>query len=146
MEYVIQLVAALVGSLGFVLIFNPCKKTLFPSILGGMLGWAVYLLCEYFGFGVFVSTIIAAAFCQVYAEVFARIIKAPTTVFYIPAIVPLVPGGSLYYTVFYAATNNMEMFKAYGITTLQVAFGIGVGASFVSAIMLLLKRPKYRKG
>lgn len=145
MEYVIQLLAALVGSFGFSLIFNPGKKILFPSTLGGMLGWAVYLLCEHLGFGVFVSTIIAAAFCQVYAEVFARILKAPATVFYIPSIVPLVPGGSLYYTVFYAATNNMEMFKSYGITTLQVAFGIGVGASFVSAIMLLLKKPKLKK-
>ncbi len=142
MNFVIQLVAALVGSLGFALIFNAGKKTLFPSIVGGMLGWAVYLLFEYLNVGVFVATIVAAAFCQIYSEVFARILKAPTTVIYIPAIVPLVPGGALYNTMYNAAINDWENFRYYGATTLKVAFGIAVGASFVSAILLLLSKKK----
>ncbi len=142
MDIVIQLIAVLVGSLGFALIFNAGKKTLFPSILGGMLGWAVYLLFEHLKIGVFLATIAAAAFCQIYSEIFARVLKAPTTVIYIPAIVPLVPGGSLYNAMYNAAINDWENFRYYGITTLKVAFGIAVGASFVSAILLLLPKKK----
>lgn len=140
MDIIIQLLAALIGSLGFALIFNAGKKTLFPSGFGGMLGWAVYLLFEYLDVGVFLASIAAAAFCQIYSEVFARVLKAPTTVFYITAIVPLVPGGSLYNTMYNAAINDWDKFRYYGATTLKVAFGIAVGASFVSAIMLLLPK------
>ncbi len=142
MKFVIQLIGALIGSLGFSLIFNSGKKTLIPAIIGGTMGWAVYLVFEYLGAGVFVATIAAAAFCQIYSETFARILKAPMTVFYIPAIIPLVPGGSLYYTMYYAAINDWGGFRHYGSTTLKVAFGIAVGASFVSAILLLLPKRK----
>jgi uncharacterized membrane protein YjjB (DUF3815 family) len=142
LKIVIQLIAAWVGALGFALIFNSGKKTLIPSIFGGMLGWAVYLLFEHLNVGVFLATIAAAAFCQIYSEVFARILKAPTTVIYIPSIVPLVPGGSLYNTMYSAAINDWNNFRFYGATTLKVAFGIAVGASFVSAILLLLAKSK----
>ena len=145
LDTVIQLGAALVGSLGFSMIFNSGKKTLIPATLGGYLAWGVYLLCAHFGLGVFLSTIISAAFCQLYSEIFARVIKCPTTVLYIPAIVPLVPGGSLYYTMYYSAVADWTMAKQYGVSTLQVAFGIAVGASFVSAILLLLPRKKSAK-
>ena len=142
MDIIIQLLAALVGSLGFALIFNAGKRTMIPSIIGGMLGWAVYLFFEFLGTGVFLATIAAAAFCQIYSEIFARILKAPTTVIYIPAIVPLVPGGSLYNTMYNAAINDWGNFRYYGATTLKVAFGIAVGASFISAILLLLSKKK----
>ena len=142
MDIVIQLIAALVGSLGFALIFNAGKRILIPSFIGGMLGWAIYLLFDFLNVGVFLATIAAAAFCQIYSEVFARILKAPTTVFYIPAIVPLVPGGALYNTMYNAAINDWDNFRYYGATTLKVAFGIAVGASFVSAILLFLSKNK----
>ena len=145
MDIIIQLFVAWVGSLGFSLIFNPGKKTLLPATLGGMVGWGVYLLVEHFGAGIFLSTIAAAAFCQVYAEVFSRILKCPRTVIYIPAVVPLVPGGSLYYTMYYAAVNDWPRFMEYGAKTAQVAFGMAVGASFVSAIVLLLPHKKKKE-
>ena len=142
MNIVIQLFGALVGSWGFSLIFNARGKTLITGVAGGVIGWAVYLVCKHCGIGVFEGTVIAAAFCQMYAETFARILKTPTTVIYIPAIVPLVPGGSLYYTMYYGAISDWVNFKAYGIDTVKVAFGIAVGASFVSAILLLIPRKK----
>ena len=141
-ELIIQLVSAWVGSLGFSLMFNSGTKVLLPGTLGGMLGWAVYLLAVELNLNSFVSAVIAAAFCQIYSEVFARVIKVPKTILYIPAIVPLVPGGSLYYTMYNAAVSNWSQFKFYGMQTLHVAFGIAVGASFVSAIMLLLPAKK----
>ena len=145
MDIIIQLVAAFVGSLGFSMIFNSDKKALVPATMGGMLGWGVYLLAEEAGLGLFLSTIAAAAFCQIYSEIFSRILKTPRTVIYIPAVVPLVPGGSLYYTMYYAAVNDWTRFIEYGSKTVQVAFGMAVGASFVSAIVLLLPKKKTAK-
>lgn len=144
MEVIIQLIGAAIGSLGFSLLFNAGKRTLLPAVVGGTLGWAFYLLFEWLGASVFVAAIAASVFCQIYSEFLARLMKAPTTVFFIPAIVPLVPGGSLYHTMYYAATKDWSKFREYGVSTVQVAFGIAVGASFISALLLLLPQNKQR--
>ena len=100
---IIQLLSAFVGSLGFALLFNNDKKTMLPATFGGMFGWAVYLVFEATDIGVFLATIAAAAFCQLYSEVFSRVLKTPKTSIYITSIVPLVPGGSLFRTMYSAA-------------------------------------------
>ncbi len=141
-DIIIQLFSACIGSLGFSLIFNSEKKNLFPASMGGLLGWSVYLLCSHFKLGVFISSIGAAIFCQIYSEVMARIQKSPTTVFIIPAIIPLVPGSGLYYTMYYASLSDWENFRKYGTDTLLTAFGIAVGVSFVSAVLLLIPKKK----
>jgi len=139
MDVVVELIAAFVGSLGFSLLFNVDKKDLLPASLGGLLSWAVYLFFEYIGLGLFVSTVFSAAFAKFYSEFLARKLKAPTTVFYISAVIPLVPGGSLYYTMHYAVAKDWDQFKAYGSKTLQVAVGIAVGISLVTGILHYLK-------
>lgn len=141
-SYVVQILSAGVGSLGFALLFNLGKKNLISATVGGMASWLVYLLCFNSGLGYFLSAVVCSGFCQIYSEIFARIKKAPATVFYIPTIVPLVPGGGLYYTMYYATRSDWVNFRSYGWQTLQVALGIAVGASFVSAILLLLPRKK----
>ena len=140
---IIQLLSALVGSFGFAYLFNSGKKNLIPATFGGLLAWAVYLLFTYLNSGIFLSTVISAVVCQIYSEFFTRLLKSPTTVYYIPSIIPLVPGGALYYMLYSAAQSDWNDFFAYGSNTLQVAFGIAVGASFVSAFLLLL--PKKRR-
>jgi len=141
-----QLLTAFFGSLGFSLIFNVGKRYLVPASLGGILSWAVYLLCyDYFHIDLMVSTVISAACCQIYAEILARIMKCPTTVFYIPAVVPLIPGGSLYNTMYAAVYKDWAQFQNYGMQTLQVTLGIAVGISFVSGILYVITKYAYRK-
>ena len=141
-QSLIQILAAGIGALSFAMIFNAGRKSLLFGAIGGMLGWVVYLLGVNNGLGVFMSAAISAGFCQIYSEVFARLLKSPATVFYIPSIVPLVPGGSLYYTMYYVTKNDWSSFKSYGWSTLLTALGIAVGASFVSAALLLLPNKK----
>ncbi len=139
-EFLIQILSAAIGSLGFSFMFNSGKRNLIPSTLGGALCWLIYILSTELKIGVFVGAVITAAAIQAYSEVFARILKSPATVFYIPSIIPLVPGGALYYTMYYAANSDWSNFRFYGWQTLQVALGIAVGTSFISALLLLVKK------
>ena len=107
--------------------------------MGGVISWGVYLVFDAIGAGLFVSSLISAAVAKIYSELLARYLKAPTTVFYIPAVIPLVPGGSLYYTMSYAASREWSNFMSYGWKTLQVALGIAVGISFVTATLYYVK-------
>ena len=48
MKYIIQLLMAFLGSLGFGALYNIHGKKLFLAALGGLLAWAVYLLVNQF--------------------------------------------------------------------------------------------------
>ena len=140
MDNIIQLAAAGVGTLGFSLIFRIRKKLLPFVVLGGILNWGVYLLMVYYGGNEFFSCFIASAFAGVYSECMARLIKAPTILFVISALIPSIPGGSLYYTMSAAVSNDWAGMRAYGYKTLQTALGIAAGISVVWAVMIIFRR------
>ena len=135
-EIILQLVASFLGAMGFSLLFNVEKKHLIPCCLGGLLTWTVYLLgARLLHLPELASAALSAGACQIYAELMARALKAPATTFYIPALVPLIPGGSLYRTMDAAIGKDWVAFRHYGSSTLQVAMGIAVGLSFVAAVI-----------
>ena len=57
-----------------------------------------------------------------------------------PAILPLVPGGSLYYTMENVVHGRLEAARSYGQQTLIVALAIAAGISFVVALRELRAR------
>ena len=143
----LQLLASFLGALGFSLIFNVEKRFLIPCSLGGILVWSAYLVASLsLGWDDLLSAACSAACCQLFAEIMARVLKAPTTTFCIPALVPLIPGGSLYRTMDAAISRDLTAFKNYGGATLKIAFGIAIGLSFASACFLIFKKiPKKTK-
>ena len=138
--YVIQMIAAGGGTLGFGLLFNLRTKHLVTAVLGGVLTWAVYLLCAGWMEGIFFPTLTASAFAALYSEVMARTFKAPVPLYLLPSVVPLIPGGSLYYTMSYSVNRNWQMSGEYGYNTLQYALAIAVGMSVVWAAADMIKR------
>lgn len=135
---VMQLATALTGSLGFCLIFRLRGRLLLPASVGGAFCWAVYLLgSRHFG-GTFLPSLIASAFAAVYAELLARFLKAPATLFFISAAIPMVPGSTLYYAMSYAVQGEWEISSQYGTLTVQCALGIAIGISLVWAVCDML--------
>ena len=129
----IQLLSAFVGSLGFCLLFGLRRKLLFPAALGGLLAWAVYLATENALHISFVSNLFAAGFSVLWADVMARILRNPTTLFLTPAILPLVPGGTLYEAMSYAVRGDAELAKSFGSRTLNTALAIAAGICIMLA-------------
>ena len=143
-EMLIQLAAALCGSFGFALLFNHKGRNIAVATLGGVLTWGVYLLCESFSENLFLLNLLAAAFAAAYSEAMARVCKTPATAFLMTSIIPLVPGGSLYYTLLYVISKEEEAAQLYGVNTLLTATGIAVGLVLVSAAVRGMGR-KYMK-
>ncbi len=135
---IIQLLMAFVGSLGFSLLFGMRGKHLVPASLGGVLVWGLYLLlAKCIHDEGFMACLVAAAAAVLYAELLAHLRKCPATIFVIPAILPLVPGSGLYYTMAYAVQGNIAEAKIYGSQTLETALAIAAGISFVIALRQL---------
>ena len=129
---VVQLIAALLGALGFSLVFGLHKRHLLLASLGGLLTWGVYLLIYHFLPNLFFANLMASVFAVSAAEVLARWRKCPATLFLVPSIIPLVPGSSLYYTMSCAVQRDVARMNEYGNQLLTAAFAIAAGISFVT--------------
>ena len=136
----IQLLTAFLSSLGFSMLFGVRRRFLLPAALGGLLCWGVYLGMDAWLGREFLSCLVAAALAVIYAELHARLLKTPATLFVVPAILPLVPGGSLYYAMENAVHGRMEAAASFGQKTLVVALAIAAGISFVVALRELQTR------
>ena len=126
MIYAVQILAAFFGSMGYSLIYNTRRTKMLISSLGGAIGWGVYLLVTNFvADSVPLAYFIAAMCITVYAEIFARIKKTPTTTFLVVGIIPMIPGSALYYTMNYAFAGDLKSFFDTGVYTLRAALSLG---------------------
>lgn len=138
-----NIVLCTLGTLGFCYVLNaPIKKIPF-IIIGAFISASIFELLNSNGISIFLSTMAGSTAIGIYCEAIARIIKTPTTVILLPSTVPLLPGGSLYYTMRNLITGNMEGFKAFAVETILIGFGIAIGAIITSIIMqIILNRHK----
>ena len=102
------------GSFGFAALYNLHGKKLWTAGLGGLISWAVYLAVQVMIKNNFLINMFAAMAATIYAEMMARTLKTPATIFLISSIIPLVPGGNLYYTMNYAIAKDWKLFYLYG--------------------------------
>lgn len=137
-EIMIQLFVALTGSWGFATAFGVRQKHAVPASFGGLFGWMIYLTVEGSGQGIFISCFLATAFVAFYAEVLARILKAPATLFLVSSFIPLIPGSTLYYTMNNTIARDWEQMRYYGNRTWQYALAIAGGISLVWAFTYML--------
>lgn len=140
---IIQLIAAFFGAMGFAMVFNVRRPLIIFGALGGVLSWGLFLLMEDIFVNPFIACLISSAFSAFYAEVMARIKKSPASVFFIPSLIPHVPGGALFYCMSAAIESDWISFKGYGITTLQYALGIACGISFAWTIWYMFQKIVY---
>ncbi|MGN0037759.1 MAG: threonine/serine exporter ThrE family protein [Coriobacteriales bacterium] len=138
----LQTAMAFVGSLGFAMIFHLRRRWLMAASLGGMLSWMVYLgVTAGLGTGdIFLPTLVASAFAALYAEVCARVLKTPSLLFVIPAVIPLIPGAALYYTMSFAVVADWATCSEYLLRTLWFAAGIAAGMCITWAVEATLRR------
>ena len=81
---------------------------------------------------------IATVVISIYAEIMARILKIPVTGLLLVALLPMVPGGGIYYTMEYCVIGNDAMFIETGLHTLGIAGALAMGILFVSSFVRLL--------
>jgi len=139
----ITILYALIGSLGFALFFNIAKRHIIPATLNGTIGWAAYVIMNNVFHGtVFINALVAGLLIAILAENFARIFKAPSSIYHIIGLIPLVPGSNLYYLaealLSENATRALEQLKALAWNML----GIGAGAAAVLGVIWMTRRIK----
>ncbi|MBR5438430.1 MAG: threonine/serine exporter family protein [Clostridia bacterium] len=146
MKEIIPLLASgIIGTVGFSILFKSNKSRVFCCAVGGLLVTLVYYLCTKATDNLFIQNFMPSLFATVYAEIMARVMKAPTTPILACSVIVLIPGGRLYYTTYHFVTSNMEAFESELISMLQVAAGICVGITCISVIVNEINRHKFKQ-
>lgn len=122
-----QVLAAALGSASFSMLFGLRSSKLLFSALGGALTWGVYLISVYMGAIEPMAYALGAAAGALYAEIMARIKKTPVTVFVITSVIPLVPGGALYYAMVGLLQDDRAEFVARGLYALAASGALALG-------------------
>ena len=140
----IQILSAGVAGIGFARIFHIRPKHLPAAFVGAALGWFLYLMTKQVWNSNAIGMMFAALSVTVYSEIGARILRMPVSVIYTPSIIPLIPGGHLYYCMRGFVTDSHADFLKYGSMlledTLSIVLGTMVVLTLVSAFMQKRKR------
>ena len=137
----IQLPAAFIGTIGFSALFGTPRRYYLDCGLAGTAGWAVYLLLASAG----PTHVVGAAFLgalavAVMAHLLAVTRRCPVTVFLICGIIPLVPGGGIFWTAYYIITNQLRLAATTGFTALKVTIAIAGAIILAAALASRLQR------
>lgn len=134
LSVIVQSIMAFLGSLGFSLIFNVKRRHVVIASLGGMFTWMAYFVCKNMGNNILLSTVIASAFAAAYSMVTAVRKKAPANQFLIIALIPLIPGAPLFYTMISTVQSEWQQSSHYGQELIQFVLGLAIGISLVWGI------------
>ena len=100
-ELMIQSVGAFLAIFGFSLLVDmPRKYLVYAGITGGA-GWLAYLVSMQVGTSQVAAAFFSSLAAALLSQVFARVLKAPVTIFLVAGILPTVPGASIYRSVYF---------------------------------------------
>ena len=135
-NYLVFALAAATGAASFAIFFNVPKRLLIAAAIGG----AICVCTKNFftfelGMSSAVGTLAGATLVSVLAVKAIHWLHTPSLVLVVPAVIPLVPGVLIYYTLY--ATINVHLLSPedlleaiqYGVNAFLIILAIAIGAA-----------------
>ena len=120
------------------LLYRIPRRLLLPSSLVGVLAWSVYYVAVSKQINIIFANFLASLAIGFAAELLARLLKKPTTVFTVPGFIPLVPGRDAYTAMLYMVKGENLQGVAMAVQTLLIAGSIAFGIFLSSTIYRLV--------
>ena len=137
-----------IAALGFAVLFNVPRRTLFGCALGGALAYAVRTLLVQFGLtGIEAATLLGATAVGFVGMRFGHHWHVPAPVFIVPGVIPLVPGYLAFRTMIDLLTLttsgsgvDQTLLLAAAVNSLKTTLIVSGIAAGVAVPSLLLRR------
>lgn len=139
LKITIQIVSAGIITFGFALLFNIQGKNLIYTSIAGCLSWLCYLLCKKLRLTDEISYFLASVIIGLYSEIIAIKLDVPSNNILIAALIPLAPGGGVYYTMQNLIYKNYSLSLESGIGTFLLAGSMALGVVTAIAILKFYK-------
>ena len=144
LQIALEMVVAFVAVFFIAVTLEAPKRTLRYGALAGGLGWGVYLVGLLF-MDIVAATFMASLFIAWIAHLFARFLKTPVTIYFIPAFITLVPGAGVYQSVYSFINKEYALAQQHLVLTLQISGAIALAIFIVDSLFGLLSRIKASK-
>lgn len=119
---ILKVIGAFIAITAFSLLIETPRKYVYLSGCVGAVGGLVYALCtDLLHTGTVSASFWSAFAIALMSHTFARLFKAPVTLFLIAGILPTVPGAGMYRIVYYIILGEMDKAGYYLIQTLEIA-------------------------
>ncbi|MBR1576058.1 MAG: threonine/serine exporter family protein [Bacteroidales bacterium] len=137
---------ALLATAAFACLFGVPRSSYLPCGLAGCLCWISFLLLtRQAGCSPVPATLAAATLACILARILAVLQKRPSTLYLICALFPLIPGGGIFWSTYYLATEHLALAARTGFTALKIAIAIVLGIIIGGDLIRLWLRIRRRK-
>lgn len=146
-------IAAGIAGVGFAILFNVPQRTLFPIGILSALGGLVKFGTMHFGVDIVLASFLAAIIIGVTSIKVAYSKDSPPLVFYIPSVIPMVPGFFIYKMMLgimsLTTVNDTDVYLQNLIATVNngtkaifILISLGIG---VAVPMLITRKETIKK-
>lgn len=129
-------------TISFAILFNVRGKLVLFSGLGGALSWFFYLLFTKYSYSYSTSYLLATALTAFYSEIMAKKLKTTVPTLLIAALIPMAPGGGVYFTMLYLIESRYEESILKGVETFMIAGSMALGIILVTTCFRLFHHTK----
>ena len=144
LQILLEMVVAFVAVFFIAVTLEAPKRTLRYGAMAGGLGWGVYLVGLLF-MDIVAATFMASLFIAWIAHLFARYLKTPVTIYFIPAFITVVPGAGVYQSVYSFINKEYALAQQHLVLTLQISGAIALAIFIVDSLFGLVARIKASK-
>lgn len=128
---------AAIATSAFSVLFGLHSTDVFLASVGAAIGWAVFQSIPQTSSPAF-AAFLAALAAGLYSEIAGWFRSKPATVYMIASIIPLVPGGGMYYTMLSTLKGDSVRSVEIGLATIITAFAIAAGLAIANAFGRML--------
>ena len=130
----IRSIAAGLGTIAFALMFRVRKRHFVDCGVMGTITWLAYMICVRIWNNEAIAVFVSGFAAVLASRVLAVLRRCPATVFLMTSLIPLLPGISLYRTIYYLLMGNAQISMHFGKLCFLTAFTIAVSIAVVQQI------------
>lgn len=131
---ILNFTASFIAIYAFAVLYNSPRKELIPCAITGALGWIVYYLVMFKTSNSVNSTFFGALTVAACSRMLSYTRCAPSTLFLIPGILPLVPGTQIYNTMKAVIADDLYLTYQEAVKAFKLAGVIAVGIIIVFSL------------
>lgn len=141
----IKTIGFFIAVFSFSMLINSPKKYLIWAGISGAVAGFIYIICIEAGWNAVVSSFWSALAASLISHIFARILKAPVTIFLIGGILPTVPGNGIYQIMNYVLQNDRSMASFYLTQTIEIAGAIALAIFLIDTLFKVVRRGDWKQ-
>ncbi|MBC1520698.1 threonine/serine exporter family protein [Listeria aquatica] len=140
-ELIYHFIFSFIASCAFGFLCRIPNKTIIAGGIVGGAGWLGYYMMSTNGFGVFITSFCCSLILSTLSYAYSYIRKYPSTVYFIPGLVPVVPGITFYEVFKELFTNHADVALTTFFNVIASAVALACGIIIGNILFLLLFKP-----